>query len=51
MIIKGEIRSTKMKDHAFGAIDIELPNLTPVDDTGNKYLKLDCLCNIIYNSI
>jgi len=43
MIIKGEIRSTKMKDHAFGAVDIELPNLTPVDNTVNKYLKLDSL--------
>jgi len=49
MIIKGKIRSSKMRVHAFGAVDIELPNLTPVDDTVNKYLKLDCLWNIIYN--
>jgi len=32
-----------MKDHAFGAVDIELPNLTPVADTVNKYLRLDGL--------
>jgi len=43
MIIKGEIKSTKMKDHAFGAVDIDLQNLTPVDNTVNKYLKLDGL--------
>jgi len=36
MILKGGIKSTKMKDHAFEAVDIELPNLTPVDNTVNK---------------